>query len=139
MPPVSGYITQDKYIRGRSLKQMEYILGFRAGRFAAGAAVYALNRLPEPNEFELRGYTFLPEGGNAVRKWVVDLNVDVLKEMLRKEVWKVSGPDRLIKVVPVIDRGTYPVGLGAPQWELTKPVDAVLVRNLLNYDRVYNG
>jgi len=139
MPPIKGYITQDKYIRGRSLKEIESILGFNSGRLSAGAAVYALGCLPEPDEFELRGYTYLPEGGTVVRKSVNDLDVDTLKETLRLEVWSTVGLNRLVKVVPVQDWGSYPIGLGAPQWELTRPVDAVLVRNLLHYSDVYNG
>ena len=139
MPPLKGYITQEKFILGRTLKQIESILGFNSGRLAAGAAVYRFTRLPQPHEFELRGYTYLPDGGTVVGKWVANMDVDKLKELLRREIWSSSGFNRLVKVVPVIDWGNYPTGLGAPQWELIKPVDAVLVRNLPNYNDVYNG
>jgi hypothetical protein len=139
MPLLSGYITQEKYIRGRSLAEMESLLGFNMGRLKAGAAVYAFTRIPRADEFELRGYTYLPDGGGAVGKLAKDLDLNRLKEILRTQVWSVCGLDRLVKVVSVIDWGGYPMGLGVPQWELTKPVDAVLVSNLLKYGDVYRG
>jgi hypothetical protein len=60
--PVRGYVTADKFVRGRQLDQVEKILGLVPGDLKNGAVLLRLNRLPLPAEFELRGYTQTPAG-----------------------------------------------------------------------------
>ena len=64
---VRGYITQEKYIKGQLLGEIEKRLGLPAGTLSEGAHVMALSRLPQPNEFELRSYTNQPGGRPYVR------------------------------------------------------------------------
>jgi hypothetical protein len=76
---VRGYITQEKYIKGCSLAEMEKRLGLPAGELTNGAHVSALDRTPNATEFQLRGYTNTPGGepysggayppGDGVPQW----------------------------------------------------------------------
>ena len=59
---VRGYVTQEKFIRGRNLTEIEKILGLPEGELKEGANFMRLERLPAAGEFELRGYTNTPAG-----------------------------------------------------------------------------
>jgi hypothetical protein len=58
---VRGYVTQDKYLVGRDLSEIERLLGFHAGRLALGASFVKLNSLPGADDFVLAGYSLTPE------------------------------------------------------------------------------
>jgi hypothetical protein len=51
---VSGYITKEKFIAGRTLAEVEKILGFHPGRLSKGMAMAVLMELPGMQQFELR-------------------------------------------------------------------------------------
>lgn len=54
----SGYITQLKFLIGRTPAEMEAIVGFRAGsKLAGGADIYSLPILPRAGQFAFRGYS----------------------------------------------------------------------------------
>jgi len=119
---LSGYVSKDKFLRGRTIEEMERILGYRQGRFRAGIAVARLGRLPLLSEFELAAYSLTAEhryrqpGG---------LNIAKLKEMALAS-WSLTGLESLVKVLvntphdPGADSDwQYPPGSGAPQWKLT--------------------
>jgi hypothetical protein len=59
---VSGFVTSEKFVRGRPLDQVERILGLLPGDLKNGAVLLRLNILPLPQQFELRGYTQTPAG-----------------------------------------------------------------------------
>lgn len=59
---VSGYITAEKFVRGRSTDQLEKMLGLIPGELKNGAVILRLNALPQANQFDLRGYTQTPAG-----------------------------------------------------------------------------
>ena len=46
---VSGYITKEKFIAGRTLAEVEKILGFHPGRLSQGMAMAVLMELPVCN------------------------------------------------------------------------------------------
>lgn len=130
---VKGCITQEKYIKGKTLAELERILGFQKGRLDNGMIVAALMQLPAANQFEVLGYSQVAE-----HKFSADatkgLDVNKLKEILRKDVFTLSGNNRLVKVMAKtvhnehIDNDTqYPPGLGVPQWKLTGPIPAKVV------------
>ena len=48
-----GVVTQRKFVLGRTLPEVERVLGLPAGSLAQGADVYELARLPAADEFEL--------------------------------------------------------------------------------------
>ena len=52
------------------------------------------------------------------------IDADRIKRRQANERFTTRGPDRIAKVVPVIDHSdveTYPPGLGIPQWRLMQP------------------
>lgn len=58
-----GYVTTIKFIIGRTPREMEDNLGFRADtKLKDGADVYLVDPLPSENLFEFRGYSHLPAG-----------------------------------------------------------------------------
>jgi hypothetical protein len=136
-----GCFTQDKFIAGKSLRDIEKILGFKEGRLARGGYVYALTRLPEKNEFQVAGYTNVSLHNFKMPK---DLNVDVLKRNAM-ELWELKGWNRLVKVVPIIphdktkpDDEQYPHARGVPQWVVTKELPCMVAGALGTYpDGVY--
>jgi hypothetical protein len=131
MANVSGWITQEKYILGSKPAEMEYLLGVPRGYFSHGAAVWALQRLPHPNEFELGGFTHWP--GGLPRRGQRDTSIPSTSAFISKhkgfarDLWSLAGPDRLVKVVPNwppthID--SWPVGKGVKQWKLLTEIPA---------------
>jgi hypothetical protein len=85
---VGGYITQEKYIMGKTPAEMEKLLGLPAGELKNGANAMRLNRLPTASEFELRGYTNTPNGqpyvtgeayppGLGVPQWQISRGVQI--------------------------------------------------------------
>jgi hypothetical protein len=133
---LTGFFTSQKWLRGRSLSELEGLLGYRPGRLSTkGASVYAFTRVPENWEFDLKGYTNVPGGMNIDPKWVAaDLQASayyartgvrssetVLKDNSRASM-TASGPNRLIKVKPLLldPDDPYPPGKGIPQWRVSE-------------------
>ena len=52
-----GCITQEKYIKGRTLADIERTLGFHQGRLSKGMIVAALLQTPSKDQFKLLSYT----------------------------------------------------------------------------------
>jgi hypothetical protein len=63
-PParVDGYITQERFLAGKTPNQMRDILGLRPIDLATGARVLALTETLEFTDLENKGYTYLPDG-----------------------------------------------------------------------------
>ena len=119
---VIGYVTKEKFIKGRRLAEIERILGYHAGRFAHGATFIKLNRLPSLNEFELAAYSNV--AGHRYRQ-PTDLDIPKIKKMAA-ESWSLTGFERLVKVRPGVEHNVdmspdlqYPPGQAAPQWKVT--------------------
>lgn len=130
---VRGCITQEKYVKGKTTRELERILGFKAGRLQPGFVMAALEQIPNNDQFDLLGYSqvaghhFSPEATKG-------LDVDKLKTMVRTEVFALAGLNRLVKILPnaphqiyMSNDEQYPPGLGVPQWKLVKPVYAKIV------------
>lgn len=122
---ITGYITQDKFVIGRTMPEIEAILGFHEGRLARGATLAKLIALPKVGEFELAAFTL-----TAQHRYQPPAGYDIGRlKQLAMSVWSLSGPNRLVKVWPVIphdrslsDEEQYPPGQGAPQWRLITPL-----------------
>ena len=146
--PIKGCITQEKYLRGRTLAEIERILGFHTGRLSQGMIVAALTQIPRADQFEFRGYTQV--AGHHYQQQYGNITFDITKakNKIIKEVFKTHGPDRLVKVLPnirhnnlMLDDIQYPPGKGVPQWEITKPLQSVVVAVVHGYPSgrfVYN-
>jgi hypothetical protein len=124
---VRGFVTQLKFLAGRPLREIESLLGFHSGRLQRGAAFAALDRLPTINGFETAGYSQV-----AAHRHVMPAGLDpVALRRMAMAAWALSGPNRLIKVLPetlhdtaMRDDDQYPPGQGVPQWRLTEPIPA---------------
>lgn len=137
---IKGCITQEHYIKGKTVSEMERILGFEKGRFQNGITVLALIQMPEAHQFDLLGYSQVAghKFNNASLK---GMDVKKLKEMVVKEAFTLAGVKRLVKVIPntphnhLVDNDIqYPPGLGVPQWKLTGKVSARVVATLKSED-----
>jgi hypothetical protein len=131
---MKGFFTKALYLRSQPAREVEVRLGYAAGRLAAGWWLLFLEQLPAPDEFEFRGYSQMsggipqghldPGGRNAEQRLRDDgVNVPRLKQNMAVNGFRVSGPERLAKVLPLVPAAgpmPYPPGSGIPQWELVK-------------------
>jgi hypothetical protein len=141
-----GCFTQMKFIAGQTLPEIERRLGFRAGRLSQGAYVAQAGELPGLHGFNLMGYNQIP-GDRFKTNGSYDQSkanamypgTDAVKlRQLVLSAWQLSGPDSLVKVLPVIphtDRETYPPGSGVPQWEVTEPIRSRVIAEVEPYGR----
>lgn len=116
---VSGCITKEKFIAGRTLAEIEKILGFQTGRLSGGITVVALTELPSMQQFDIAAYSNVATHRHQVP---AGLNIDKIKSEAMK-TWATTGFERLVKVLPEIRHNPalnpdiqYPPGHGAPQW-----------------------
>jgi len=139
---VGGYVTQDKYLVGRTLEEIERYLGYQRGRLARGAAFMKLARLPKPDEFELAAYSM-----TAAHRYAAPPELDAAKlKALAMAKWTLTGLDRLVKVRPVTRHNDalspdeqYPPGSGVPQWRIRDGllIDGVVVAEPKTWSDVY--
>jgi len=60
---MAGYCTTFKYVVGRTPLEMEQIVGLaRGSKLAGGADIFVVDPIPNPSQFELRGYSQCPAG-----------------------------------------------------------------------------
>jgi hypothetical protein len=119
---VSGCFTKEKFISGRTLTEIERILGFRHARLSNGIAVVALIQLPGIQQFDLAAYSNVPTHRHRLPE---GLNIEKIKTNARAS-WSTSGFERVVKVLPTIRHDPmmnpdvqYPSGQGTPQWIAT--------------------
>lgn len=133
---VSGCVTKEKFLRGRTLEQIEELIGFHKGRLLKGMTVVALNRQPQPDEFELASYTQI-----ATHRFQQPTGLDIgkIKQMAHSS-WSVTGMERLVKILPTIRHDSsmdpdlqYPPGKGVPQWVVKVPVPGTIVAEVTGY------
>ena len=98
---VGGYITCIGKLRAKTPAEMEDLLGFQKGTFGSGVSVWKLKSLPKADDFELRGYTYLP-GGNTFDGTVIPRS-------------GASRPDYFDQHGAL---SKYPPWLGIEQWEI---------------------
>lgn len=142
----AGFVTQDKYLRGRTLWEIEKILGFHRGRCEKGLYIARVIQLPSPHQFELKGYTLIPDHqqkdgypGASASGAAPDFDQAKLKRMAY-DLWTTQGPPQLIKAIPAIphsanldDDFQYPSGWGVPQWKLTSRVNMEVIAFINRY------
>jgi hypothetical protein len=61
-PMTTGCCTHALLLRGKSLTELEDVLGYQRGRLAAGATILFLEALPTADCFQLAGYTYFSDG-----------------------------------------------------------------------------
>lgn len=130
---VTGFITQEIYLKHKSLDAIERLLGFRRGRLKEGLIIAALVQIPADSQFKLAGYSQVADhkfNADALK----NLDEKKLKEILRKEVFTLTGSKRLMKIIPNTKHTNnisadlqYPPGSGIPQWKLIRPIAAKII------------
>ena len=143
---VRGFVTDEKFIQGQSLQEIERRLGFHSGRLRQGAVFVLLNGYPSLNSFMIRGYSQVA-GHHFDRQYgktVGSLDLMRVKRNVRN-YWRDNNV-KLAKVLPSIrhdnlmsDDKQYPPGAGIPQWEIDKdnPVDGTVTVIYRNYNLPY--
>jgi hypothetical protein len=133
---LDGFFTQARYLRQQPYQQIERRLGFAPGRLAAGWWLLFLEHMPSPANFEFMGYSYmsggvaqghLRPGRMTAEQELIAGNYDVfgLKQRTIRQTFRLNGPDRLAKVIPVDGPSglmPYPPGNGVPQWKLVHPL-----------------
>jgi hypothetical protein len=115
--PLRGFFTSQRWLLGKTLSEIELLIGYRPGRISTlGAAVYGFPRVPENWEFEVRGYTNVSGGLTMDPAWTaadrsaaayyaktgMRSSETVLKDNARASM-VILGPNRLIKVKPLLE------------------------------------
>ena len=126
----SGCFTKQICLQGKTLKEIERVLGFHAGRLSKGAKFVAAVRLPGIDDFDLAGYSQVASHHTKAQYGNLNNPIGIHEEnayRIRKQnamlTWKLTGSERLVKVLPAMTHDgnmdpdiQYPVGAGAPQW-----------------------
>ena len=126
---ISGFVTKDKFVRGRSLGELERVLGYGTGRLSKGVIVAKPLALPGVGDFETRGYSQV--AGHRYRP-VAGVEYDVVRRIAR-DSWTLSGLDSLVKFIPMGAGDEYPPGEGVPQWLFTRKVPGTVVAIIVDY------
>ena len=152
MPNMTGYCTHAFLLRGKSLNELEDLVGFRRGRLAGGATIYFLEALPVPDDIQLAGYTYFSDGAVQGHKLApADRDPFRMESLLRTEMgWTdaqiraykqrmigtkivISGHERLAKLDPVTPHSAseeYPPGKGIFQVRVVRPLSFKLKANI---------
>lgn len=152
-----GFFGKALFLRQQPAAELERRLGYRAGRLREGWWLLFAMKMPAPEGFEVAGYSQMsggvvqghlprPADPRTAEARLRDDGHDLigLKTRLVEQTFKLTGPERLAKVVPVADaHGTpgvpdYPPGSGIPQWKLTQGLPW-RVAAFVEADGVYGG
>ena len=136
-PSLTGYITTVKSCMGRSCRDLEEALGYRAGALRDGYFLALLDETVGVDDFEFRGYTHFEDGvprgaGETVHDRLKNGFLRSPLEYDRRHGWprllergaariNRRGAERSCKVLPLRDRSEidYKPGGGIVQFKLT--------------------
>ena len=138
---VKGFITRERWMLGKTPREMARLLGFSESRIAQGAKIYALSILPRNEQFAFAGHTHWSGGkpvGGEPELWPAN-QVKIDERFMRspeirakdnvRSTWTLTSPERLIKIETVIPhqedvspQTQYPPGAGVEQWVLLDPL-----------------
>ncbi len=111
---VMGYVTQEKYLYGKTSREIEGLLGLRPFELRNLCYMFSLARLPKLGEFEFKFSTAFPDGEvfeDRHFRQVLDARDDFLAGRKLNER----------SHTPVAQY--YPPGSTMiPQWKITKPI-----------------
>lgn len=155
--PVSGYVTQAKFLHGQPGPEIERRIGYAIGRCANGWALTYLVKKPSAADIGLRGYSqlsggkplgHLPENEHApnVEETAAATNWNVARmkaNLMTSGAITIEGPNRLAKATPLLREVDgaeyqYPPGSGIPQWELSEDFPARVIA-ILGPRAAYTG
>ncbi len=133
---MTGFVTKALFLRGRTTNELEASLGYAKGRLDGGYWLLFLEQTPTPADFEFMGYSQMSggvplghlnsSGGLTAEQSLRAGGFDMtrLKQKIIREVFRISGPERLAKVIPLDPAQgptPYPPGGGIPQWRIVEP------------------
>ncbi len=144
----SGYFTKGLYLRSQPEAEVERRIGYRPGRLRQGWWLMFLIEMPTVDQFEYRGYSHLSDGkieghlpqnrhapttedrlrASGANLTGTPYQVRGLKQNTIAGVFRLAGPERIAKVLPVAPAQgdpnipDYPPGNGFPQFALTQPL-----------------
>lgn len=133
-----GCVTLLKFLVGKSLPELEQLIGYHSGRLAHGAyfARFRAGQPIQPSDIQLLGYSqvaehhFINQYGAVTKQF----NLAQLTKMAWG-YWQEEGLHNIVKVFPKIDHDNamdndiqYPPGRGIPQWKLNRPFDFEVVK-----------
>ena len=141
---LTGFCTHAFLLRGKSLDDLEDLLGYRRGRLASGATILFLEKLPAPDDIQLAGYTYFSDGAVQGHKLApAERDPYRMESLLKSELgWSdaqlrahkqkligtkmvISGHERLAKLVPATGHSPgeeYPPGKGIFQVKVIRPL-----------------
>ena len=109
-----GYVTQEKYLYGKTTNDIERMLGLRPHELRQMAHIYSLERLPTADEVEFRLNCSLPDGKVFDAAGQTQMTAARNAYSNHQDVYDRS-------MTPVAQY--YPPGSGmVPQWQLIAPV-----------------
>jgi hypothetical protein len=139
---MTGFCTHAFLLRGKSLSDLEDLLGYRRGRLASGATILFLEKLPTPDDLQLAGYTYFSDGALQGHKLdAADREPYRMESLLKSEHgWNdaqiraykqkmigtkivISGHERLAKLIPTTGHTPgeeYPPGKGIFQLKIVR-------------------
>jgi hypothetical protein len=149
---LSGYFTSLNYLQGKTLAEIERLVGYDAGRLKQGAWFATPITLPGINDFDLAGYSQVAD--HRAKAQYGDMNKPankseqdafIIKKKNAMSQWSLIGAQRLVKVIPMTghsyqmsDDYQYPPGAGIPQWKV-KRERSVLCRGICYVGNYPNG
>jgi hypothetical protein len=111
---VMGYVTQEKYLYGKTARELETLLGLRPFELRTMAYLFSLARLPRLGEFEYKFSLAFPDG-RVFEEPQVEQMLAARADFLDQRNLTARS------FTPVAQY--YPPGSGTiPQWKITKPV-----------------
>jgi hypothetical protein len=149
---MKGVFLQAGALRSHAPVELERRLGYAPGRLAEGWTLLFLEEMPAPDDFELMEFARMSVGppgrlavraGKSAREILRESGGDVLqlKQKTIAENFRLSGPDRLARIVPVDDPNgpmPFPPGDGIVQWQLVRAL-SFRVAITIAPGRVYFG
>lgn len=139
-----GFCTHAFLLRGKSLLELESLLGYRRGRLASVATILFLEKLPSPEDIVLAGYTYFSDGAVQGHKFAPterdphrmesllksehgwsDAQLRLFKQKMIGTKIVISGYERLAKVAPAIPASPdeeYPPGQSIFQLKVVRPL-----------------
>ena len=153
-PVLTGFLTKAVFLRSQPASELEVRLGYASGRLASGWWLLWLTRMPTPADFEFMGYSQMsggiPQGhlarpgGRTAEASLAAGGYDLLrlKQKAIADTFRLSGPDRLAKVIPrngATGPMPYPPGSGIPQWKIVPPGLPFLVVAMIGPGGIYRG
>ncbi len=140
---IRGFIVPKEFISGRTLAELERILGFKQGRLKQGAAFAKLFNLPDKHELAYFGSTETAAHHFAERREELrNQGVDVIghHQLNEASYHYLNASTQLIKVIPLKDHNpllsedeNWPSGAGAMQYKLVVTKPAMIIDVIEDY------